>query len=563
MLLAATPRVVPSNASTSLKAPRPCRALTGQQPFRGENLLSLADAIRSSQPPSLTGNSSSLSGVVSGALHKSQSQRYQAVAELLGDLGNAADSATRPTGQSDVPSIAVLPFANMSADPEQEYFCDGLAEELIDTFARLEGLKVVARTSTFKFKGQADDIRRIGEQLDVSTVLEGSVRKAGNRLRITAQLINVSDGYHLWSERYDRTLDDVFAVQEEIAQAIVGMLKVKLVGEPEAALVKVSTTNLDAYNLVLQGRHHVERFNIALALDRYDRALSIEPDYALAHALVSRAQLVKSILGLVTPRDAVPRARAAAERALSLDPDCGEAALAMANIRSYYEWDWDGAEHDYRRAIELGPSSSQVHADYAEFLWARGRPDEAIVAARRAADLDPLSPNCLRRIGMALMGARRFDEAIEQFRTMLELDRHFYVGSISHAIALLVSNRSEEGVTVLENARQDAAGNPLTESFLGVSYVRVGRRDEAKAIAEALTKRRGEGYVSAYCIGLVHLELGEDDAAMTWFEQAYRDRDGMCPYMETLNKLGVYGHAAEREPRLLDLLRRIEEGGKE
>ena len=537
--------------------------LAGQTPFQGENLLSISNAILHSQPPALSGSSSSLSGVVSRALDKIQSQRYQAVGQLLDDLRHATAAATGTTSQPDVPSIAVLPFANMSADPEQEYFCDGLAEELIDTLARLEGLKVVARTSAFKFKGQADDIRRIGEQLDVATVLEGSVRKAGNRLRITAQLISVSDGYHLWSERYDRTLDDVFAVQEEIAQAIVGKLRVELVGAPGAPLVKASTTNVEAYNLVLQGRHQADRFNLTLALDLYGRAIAIEPDYALAHALVSWAQLVESILGLSAPRDAVPRARAAAERALSLDPDCGEAVLAMAQVRSYYEWDWDGAEHDHRRAVELGPSSSQVHSDYAEFLFFRGRHDEATVTARRGAELDPLSVQCLRRVGLALMGAGRSDEAIEQFRKVLELDPHHFIGSMSLAVALLLSSRPKEAAAVLESARQDAAGDPLTESFLGASYVRLGRRDEAKAIAEALSQRRGKGYVSAYCIGYIHLELGEDDEAMTWFERAYRDRDGICPYIETFRKLGLYGDAAEREPRLLDLLRRIEEGGKE
>ena len=544
--------------------------LSGRTPFAGEGPQAVIHNLLHSAPEPLSTIPASVNAAVLRALAKDPGDRYQCAAECVTQLQVVKSALeTAPTdavvsGVGDAtPSIAVLPFSNMSSDPEQEYFCDGLAEELIDALARLEGLKVVARTSAFKFKGQADDIRLIGEQLNVETILEGSVRKAGNRLRINAQLINITDGYHLWSARYDRTMDDVFAVQEEIAQAIVEKLKVKLVGAPDAPLVKVPTTNLEAYNLVLQGRHHAERFSLAVALDLYGRALAIEPDYALAHALAAWAQQVESIIGLAAPRDTVPTARASAERALSLDPDCGEAVLAMAHMRAYYDWDWDGAERDHLRAIVLRPSSSQVYSEYAEFLTFRGRAEEAMAQARRGAELDPLSIECLRYLGLALTWAGRFDEAIAQFRRMLEQDPHHYIGSMNLALALLLSSRPEEAAAVLEGARHDAAGDPLTESCLGLSYVRLGRRDEAQAIAAALTERRGEGYVSACSIGVVHLELGEDDAAMTWFERAYHDRDGLCPCLQGLTQLGLYGNAAEREPRFLDLIRRIEKGGKE
>ena len=221
--------------------------LTGQQPFRGENLLAIAGAIQQDPPPALTGDSSSLSSVVSRALNKSQSQRYQAVTALLDELRNATALATQVPSQPEVPSIAVLPFANMSAEPEQEFFCEGLAEELIDALARLDGLRVVARTSAFQFKARGYDLREVGEKLRVTTVLEGSVRKAGSRLRINAQLISTADGYHLWSERYDRTMDDVFAVQDEIARMVVGKLKVTLLGGDEAQLVKRSASDPGAY----------------------------------------------------------------------------------------------------------------------------------------------------------------------------------------------------------------------------------------------------------------------------------------------------------------------------
>ena len=237
--------------------------LAGQQPFRGENLLAISNAILESQPVSLTrlraGTSPALARVVTRSLANSRDGRYQSVADLLGELRTATASATKAASEPDVPSIAVLPFANMSADPEQEYFCEGLAEELIDALARLEGLRVVSRTSAFQFRGKGHDLSEIGRKLRVKAVLEGSVRKAGNRLRINAQLINAEDGYHLWSERYDRDMDDIFAVQDEIAHSVVEKLKVKLLGEQETPIIKRPTDNLVAYNLVLKGRYYLPK----------------------------------------------------------------------------------------------------------------------------------------------------------------------------------------------------------------------------------------------------------------------------------------------------------------
>ena len=316
--------------------------LAGRAPFAGEGSQAVIPNLLNREPEPLTmvrpDLPASLDRVVRRALSKDASQRYQqavgCITELQAVRSQLETAATQAaeTGHRATPSITVLPFSNLSSDPEQEYFCDGLAEELIDALARLKGLKVVARTSTFKFKGQADDIRRIGEQLNVATVLEGSVRKAGNRLRINAQLINISGGYHLWSERYDRTMDDVFAVQEEIAQAIVAKLKVELVGETDAPLVKTSTTNPEDHSLFLQARHHMMRFTgpgYARALECLDAALAIDPDYAMAHAGIGWLHNTRSVLGQVEPREAFPRGLEAAERALSIGPECGAARLGL------------------------------------------------------------------------------------------------------------------------------------------------------------------------------------------------------------------------------------------
>ena len=237
--------------------------LAGTPPFQGENLLSISNAILEKEQTSLTGSSSSAQGVITRALYKDRAQRFRAVTDLLGELRKLQSSTDAPTvvtaAQPEVPSIAVLPFANMSADPEQDYFCEGLAEELIDALARLENLRVVSRTSAFQFRGKGHNLQQVAEQLKVKTILEGSVRKAGNRLRVNAQLINAEDGYHLWSERYDRDMDDVFAVQDEIARMVVEKLKVKLLGAADAPIVTRPTDNLEAYQLILKGRYHLLR----------------------------------------------------------------------------------------------------------------------------------------------------------------------------------------------------------------------------------------------------------------------------------------------------------------
>ena len=278
--------------------------LSGQPPFRGENLLVISDSIRSGDPAPLTGNAASVGSTVTRALSKDREKRYQAVADLLGDL-TAAKASTAPTAsQPEVPSIAVLPFADMSPEKDQDYFCEGLAEELIDALARLDGLRVVARTSAFQFRGKGHDLREVGEKLKVKTVLEGSVRKAGNRLRINAQLINAEDGYHLWSERYDREMDDVFAVQDEIARNVVGTLKVKLVGDSDVSLVKGTTQNLEAYKLYLEGRYHWNKQTgrgFEQSLRCLTDALLEEPKYAQAHAGIALTHSSRSLMSWVVP----------------------------------------------------------------------------------------------------------------------------------------------------------------------------------------------------------------------------------------------------------------------
>ena len=293
--------------------------LSGQPPFRGENLLVISGAIQRDPPPALTRDSASMTGVVSRALHKSQSQRYQAVTDLLGDLRNPTASAAQATSPPDVPSIAVLPFVDMSAHKDQDYFCEGMAEEIINALSTLEGVKVASRTSAFQFKGQSQDIRRIGEVLNVKTVLEGSVRTAGTRLRVTTQLINIEDGYQVWSERYDRQMEDVFDIQDEIAHAIAQALTSRLVGRTSVPKVDRHTEDVDAYHLYLEGRHHwFSRYRGGLdkALRCFEQAVEKDPAYALAHAGAALVYVIFGMYGFMPPKVVFPRAKAAVKQAL-------------------------------------------------------------------------------------------------------------------------------------------------------------------------------------------------------------------------------------------------------
>ena len=367
--------------------------LAGQQPFRGENLLAISGAIQQDPPPALTGQSSSLSSVVSRALNKSQSQRYQAVGDLLADLGSATGSATQVTSQSDVPSIAVLPFANMSADPEQEYFCDGLSEELIDALARLEGLRVVARTSAFQFRGKGHDLREVGERLNVKTVLEGSVRKAGARLRINAQLINAEDGYHLWSERYDRDMDDVFEVQDEIARTVVEKLKVKLLGPVGQPVVKRHTDDVETYDLWIKGRHHsfkLTRNGLAKAREYFTLCLEQAPSYANGYAGLATTYLMPAFFGWESPHDLMPKAKDEARRAISMNDSVNDAHFVLGAVHFAYDWNLSQADYELRRELDISPGNVEARVFLGHVLLASGDADGALREARRAVDDDPL-----------------------------------------------------------------------------------------------------------------------------------------------------------------------------
>jgi TolB-like protein/Tfp pilus assembly protein PilF len=425
------------------------------------------------------------------------------------------------------PAIAVLPFANMSTDKENEYFSDGLSEEIINALTKVPGLRVIARTSAFRFRGE-QDLRKVGEVLQVATVLEGSVRKVGNRLRITAQLINAVDDSHIWSERYDRELTDVFAIQDEISAAVVDQLKVSL-GRPAEA--KRPTPKLAAYEAVLEGRFHWYRFtpaNLAKALECFERAVAIDPGYGEAYVGLAHYYVQLAYLGQADPRTALLKAKAAAERATQVDPALAVAHAALAQAVLWSEHAWLEAERHFRRAMALGPASCLVHAGYgALYLRPVGRLPEALSEIDLALEQDPLSPLFRTEQARTLVCQKRYDEAAESFRRALDMNSNFLLAL--HGLALLraYQQRSEEALALVTHAIQIHGRWSRTLFPLGIVHAVTGHTTEARRVLDELLELSRASYVPAAGVAEIYVSLGEIDAALEWADKAVDQRDPM------------------------------------
>ena len=403
--------------------------------------------------------------------------RPQSVTDWVDELREPSVSMASATVAStpEVPSIAVLPFADMSPEKDQDYFCEGMAEEIINALTKLKNVRVVARTSAFQFKGQALDLREAGRRLGVTSVLEGSVRKAGDRLRATAQLINVQDGYHLWSERFDRRMDDVFDVQDDITHAVVDGLKIQLFASDDRRLVTQEVDDVEAYDLFLKGRYHINRAtkeSIQKGLDCLSAALEREPDYARAYAGQAIAHVHLGWLSLESPRTTMAHAQAATDKAMSLDDALDEAHNARAYERFWYGWDWAEAEREYRRTLQLNPNHVAAHHDFAYMLACLGRAEESLRYARRAVDLDPLSPMASHGLAVTYGFAGHYAETIEQERRTLELDSTFRPAYWALGTANLGLGRFEDAIESLKQGAQyapdDVPGLALLAESAGI-----------------------------------------------------------------------------------------------
>ena len=412
----------------------------------------------------------------------------------------------------------MLPFENLSPQRDQDYFCDGVTEELINGLTQLEGLRVVARTSVFAFKGKHQDIRKVGQALNVSTVLEGSVRKSGNQLRITTQLISVADGYHLWSESYDREMEDVFAIQDEISWAIVKALRIKLAGDSEdRPLGKTYTDNLEAYNLYLKGRYCVHKWSpdgLEQGIRYFEQAIVAEPFYAPAHSGLADAYTMLGYWGFVPWKETILKARAAAIKALEIDETLAEARVSLGNVRAICHWDLSGAEREYRRALELNPDHAMAHYSLCHYTLAQSGPfDEALAEANRALELDPLSLLINTGLGWCFYSARRYDEAIEQCRKTLELDPTYLEAYWPLAMSYEQKSMFAEAIAVLQKARSLAKDVSFTTALLARNHFFSGNQSEAEKVLQELTGLAKRQYVAASHMALAYMAFGENDQA--------------------------------------------------
>ncbi|MFQ5627305.1 MAG: protein kinase [bacterium] len=501
--------------------------ITGQLPFRGEYEQAVIYSILNEEPGAITefrnDVPSELVNAVQKMLAKAPDHRYGQIADTITDLQaiqkrlEKGDAPISPKQEKKVPSIAVLPFVNMSADPENEYFSDGLAEELINVLTKIKGFRVVARTSAFSFKGEKIDVREIGEKLNVETVLEGSVRKAGNRLRITAQLIKVADGYHLWSERYDRELDDVFAIQDEISLAILDRLKVELLGVEKEVLLKQHTEDQEVFSLYLKGRFYYNKYtppDLKIAAQNFQQAVDRDANYAKAYAGLAEVYLVMggcSPFFMLPPGEAYPLACAAMKKALALDDKLAEAHAALGGIRYWFERDWAGAEQAFGRALELNPNDAFIHFVYGKFLWVIGRFDAAMVEWERVEALDPLSIIIKSGIGLIHYCARRYDQAYDEFQRVLEMDPNFAHAKLHLGDVFLAKGMHEDARLAYKKAHALIGDQPEMIQRLGSFYAASGDRARAMKYLEKLQAQSKQSYVPPSFIALLYLTLGEHD----------------------------------------------------
>ena len=427
-------------------------------------------------------------------------------------------------------SIAVLPFTNMSSDPEQEYFSDGISEEIINMLAQVPGLKVAGRTSSFSFKGKNQDLRVIGEQLSVNHILEGSVRKSGNKLRITAQLIKVADGYHLYSEKFDRELEDIFDIQDEIALAILNAIKIKLLEAEKRNLLKRYTDNPEAYQIYLQGRFHMNQFSGPDALKNgiryYGEAIKIEPAYALAYAGIASSYLNLWLFNYLPPEQSLLQLKQAVQRAMELDNEIAESHYALANLKFWYEWDFKDALSLYQKAIEINPNMAEAHVWYAHCLNAIGQHTKGFEHAAIAYNLDPFSLINNFYVGWAYLHAGHHEKALELGKRMIELEPAFYSGHTIAGTALLIQKKYEEAQTELEIAAK-LNYSFLTLEQIGVLYGMMGNEAKAREILKEMEVLGKTQPLSNYDKGFVHIFIGEYGLAAMHFEKGIELRQGL------------------------------------
>jgi len=472
------------------------------------------------------------------------------------DLGGVRH---RLAGEPSVPriqSIAVLPLENLSKDPEQEYFADGMTDELITNLAQISALRVISRTSAMQYKGTKKSLSEIAWELHVDAVVEGTVMHSGDRVRITAQLIEASTDHHLWAASYDRDLQNVLSMQEEVTRAIVSEVRVKLTAQEQARLANMHPINPEAFQLWLKGRYYWYKLNpegLQKAIEYFQQALEKDPAYAPAYAGLADSYNLLAFFNVFPPREVMPKAKAAAVKALELDDNLAEAHVSLGWAGFTYDLDWPAAGKYFDRAIVLNPAYPLAHSYYSLYLGALGRPEEGLTEAKRALDLDPVSPAINHYVVVQLYLARRFDEAIEQCRKTLELDPSFTPVHGTLAEVYSAKGMYREALAEYEEYSALSGGSPRSTAFVGYAHARLGQRSQAFRVLEQLRAASKQRYVPALSFAIVYVGLGEKEQAFLWLEKAYDERTNSLAYL----KVQATWDPLRSDPRFADLVRRI------
>lgn len=571
--------------------------IAGRTPFAGDSMSETFANLINSEPPALSRFAPNvpdeLQSIIAKTLRKNKDDRYQTMKGLLADLKSlqkrldfeefvlsepsaVADGLSRKSGMNNLiapetdlqppatadgsdiaqKSIAVLPFANMSADAENEYFCDGLAEELLNALAKIKDLKVAARTSSFAFKNRNVAVSTIGNALNVSKILEGSVRKIGNRVRISVQLINVADGFHLWSERYDGELKDIFDLQDKITLAVIDKLKVNFLSEEKLALRDRYDENVEAYELYLKGRYHYLKLRpdeIQKGISYFEQAIALDPNYALAYAGLAQALQTLPLAAELPGHEFFPKAKAAALRAIEIDDTLAEAHAILGWLLFWFEWDWNAAEAECRRAIELDPKSADAREAYAHLLSNTGRHSESLSEIELARELDPVNLRINAFVGQFLLHAGKIDEALAVLQKTAELEPNFWLSHLFASSAYIEKEMFSEAFAEAEKARQLSGGSTHAAALGIYALAKANRFDEAAAALSAMQDLSASRHVPPYHFALAFQGLDKREEALAWLESGFQQNDPKMVFLKVEPKWNSLRH----ESRFVQLIERM------
>jgi eukaryotic-like serine/threonine-protein kinase len=571
---------------------------TGLLPFRGDTSGVIFESILNRAPaPAVRLNPDvppKLEEIINKALEKDREIRCQSAAELRADLkrlkrdtesgqmplATAASQWSRPKilamfialaaiiaalitagrnyfgrAPDRIDSIAVLPFVNGGGDPNTEYLSDGITESLIDNLSQIPKLRVMSPSTVFTYKGRGVDPREVGHNLHVAVVLQGRVTKFGDALRIKVDLVNATDGSELWGEEYNPKMADILGAQSDISRKIVVKLRLRLTGDEEKRLAKPATENPEAYQLYLKGRYYAEKFTqdgVQKGIGYFRQAIDLDPNYALAYAGLAFAYSDGDDDFFLSPHDSMPRAREAAKKALDLDGTLSEAHLEMGKIHYWYDYDWNAAEKELRRAVELGPEDASVHAYYSWYLISVGRTQEGIEESKRALELDPLSTETDTIVGQNFYCARQYDLAIETLRKTLDMDPNYWLARMFLGLSYEATGDLPRALAEFQRANGTTT-IPWASAELGHAYAILGKKREAEEILEQLKDRSKQSYVPAYGFAEIYIGLGDKEQALASLEKAYADRSMLM----TLIKVDPEFDSLRSDPRFKDLLRRV------